>query len=149
MNTSLNDPKLKGVSFDLENRMMRVDLQDGRAILVPLCWYPRLDKAAQKDLAVWESIADEGIHWPTLDEDISIEGILLGKTAPIKQLKKEPLTPEKLQEFRTRLLGMSQKQLAEALDYGLSTIQAFEHGTREIKPRFETAFWALVSERVT
>ncbi len=146
MNTSWNEAKLKTVSFDLENRMMRVDLQDGRGLLIPLCWFPRLDHAEAADLAQWEPVLEVGIHWPVLDEDISLEGLLRGKSAPIKQLKKHTLTPEKLKEFRKNLLGFSQKQLAEALGYGLSTVQAFEHGTREIKSRFENAFWNLVKE---
>ena len=56
-----------------------VDLQDGRTITVPLSWYPRLHQGSVRERANWRLIAGgEGIHWPDLDEDISVEGLLAG-----------------------------------------------------------------------
>lgn len=53
---------------------------DGRSISVPLVWYPRLFNAKKQELENYELIGDgEGIRWPDLDEDISIEGILAGR----------------------------------------------------------------------
>ncbi len=57
-----------------------VDLSDGRIISVPLAWYPRLWYGMQKERDNWRLIGDgEGIHWPDLDEDLSVEGILAGR----------------------------------------------------------------------
>ena len=57
-----------------------VDLSDGRSITVPLAWYPRLVHGTPEERKNWRWIgAREGIHWPDLDEDISVENLLLGK----------------------------------------------------------------------
>lgn len=57
-----------------------VDLVDGRTIAVPLSWYPRLAHGNDTERSRWRFIGDgEGIHWPDLDEDISIEGLLAGR----------------------------------------------------------------------
>jgi hypothetical protein len=57
-----------------------VELVDGRTITVPLTWYPRLAHGSQAERGHWRLIGEgEGIHWPDLDEDISIEGLLAGR----------------------------------------------------------------------
>jgi len=57
-----------------------VDLADGRTVAAPLAWYPRLLYGAADARTKWRLIGDgEGIHWPELDEDISVENILSGK----------------------------------------------------------------------
>jgi len=57
-----------------------VDLTDGRTITVPLAWYPRLLHGTAKERNQWRLIGnDEGIHWPDLDEDLSVEGIVPGR----------------------------------------------------------------------
>ena len=59
---------------------LSVDLSDGRTISVPLGWYPRLEYANPRERANWRLIAKgEGIHWEDIDEDISVEGLLVGK----------------------------------------------------------------------
>ena len=59
---------------------LAVDLNDGRTISVPLAWYPRLLHGTTEERNNWRFIGDkEGIHWPDLDEDISVENLLLGK----------------------------------------------------------------------
>ncbi|MBC7263671.1 MAG: DUF2442 domain-containing protein [Chloroflexi bacterium] len=59
---------------------LMVDLSDGRAVSVPLAWYPRLLHGTPRERNNWRLIGDgEGIHWPDLDEDISVENLLLGK----------------------------------------------------------------------
>jgi hypothetical protein len=59
---------------------LTVDLDDGRSISVPLAWYPRLLHATPQERNNWRLIGKgEGIHWPDLDEDISVENVLLGK----------------------------------------------------------------------
>ena len=57
-----------------------VDLSDGRSITVPLAWYPRLVHGTPDERNNWRWIGDrEGIHWPDLDEDISVENLILGQ----------------------------------------------------------------------
>lgn len=59
---------------------LAADLEDGRSIAVPIGWYPRLALATPAERANFEiSGAGYGIHWPDLDEDIGVEGMLLGK----------------------------------------------------------------------
>ena len=62
---------------------LHVTLEDGREISVPLRWYPRLDGATIEQRSRWELAgAGYGIHWPDVDEDLSVEGLLLGRAAP-------------------------------------------------------------------
>lgn len=57
-----------------------VDLEDGRTISAPLGWYPRLHHGTEKERGNWRLIGKgEGIHWPELDEDISVENLLMAK----------------------------------------------------------------------
>ena len=57
-----------------------VELSDGRIVSVPLAWYPRLLHSTPQERRNWRFIGKgEGIHWPDLDEDISVENLLLGK----------------------------------------------------------------------
>lgn len=59
---------------------LSVDLEDGRTVSVPIGWYPRLAHGTTGELAHFEiSGGGYGIHWPDLDEDIAVEGLLLGK----------------------------------------------------------------------
>lgn len=56
------------------------DLNDGRTISVPLAWFPRLLHGTTEERNHWRLIGrGEGIHWPDLDEDIRVEGLLLGR----------------------------------------------------------------------
>ena len=59
---------------------LTVELTDGRTISVPLTWYPRLLHGTQMERNNWRLIGNgEGIHWPDLDEDISVENLVLGR----------------------------------------------------------------------
>jgi hypothetical protein len=59
---------------------LAVDLNDGRTISVPLAWYPRLLNGTSAERNNWSLIGGgEGIHWPDLDEDVSVENLLAGK----------------------------------------------------------------------
>jgi len=58
---------------------LTVDLADGRSISVPVTWYPRLATSTPAERSNWRFIGrGEGIHWPDLDEDISVENLLSG-----------------------------------------------------------------------
>jgi|SRR5213594_813745 hypothetical protein len=60
--------------------VLMVELLDGRTITVPLIWYPRVAHGNQAERSHWRLIGEgEGIHWPDLDEDISVEGLLAGR----------------------------------------------------------------------
>lgn len=59
---------------------LSVDLTDGRTICVPTAWYPRLSHGTPEERADWRLIGGgRGIHWPKLDEDISVENLLAGQ----------------------------------------------------------------------
>jgi hypothetical protein len=59
---------------------LSVELSDGRTLSVPLAWYPRLLHGTQEARQHWRLIGSgEGIHWPDLEEDISVEGPLAGR----------------------------------------------------------------------
>ena len=61
------------------DRALIVELRDGRVVSVPLAWYPRLAEGSPSERRRWELLGPGiGIHWPDLDEDISIEGLLQG-----------------------------------------------------------------------
>jgi hypothetical protein len=56
-----------------------VELRDGRSVSVPLSWYPRLADATPRERRNWELIGPGiGVHWPDLDEDVSVEAVLAG-----------------------------------------------------------------------
>ena len=59
---------------------LQVELSDGRTLSVPLAWYPRLVHATGKERDNWELIGEgQGIRWPDLDEDLSVEGLIAGR----------------------------------------------------------------------
>ncbi len=65
------------VKILFENEMLKIFLSDGREIRVPLEWFPKLRDASFQERAHWRLIGKGiGIHWPDLDEDISLEGLL-------------------------------------------------------------------------
>ena len=67
-------------NVQLTDDALIVDLSDGRTVSVPLAWFPRLLHGTPEERNTWRLIGDgEGIHWPALDEDISVENLLLGK----------------------------------------------------------------------
>ncbi len=56
-----------------------VSLVDGRTVSVPLVWFPRLAEATSQQKENYELLGDgEGIHWPDIDEDLSVDGLLRG-----------------------------------------------------------------------
>ena len=83
MNTSssLSDiSEARAQVVSLTEDALVVELVDGRTITVPLTWYPRLAHGTKAERQHWRLIGEgEGIHWPDLDEDISIEGLLAGR----------------------------------------------------------------------
>ena len=73
----MNVPEAEDVA--VTDDTLTVELSDGRTISVPILWYPRLVHATPEERNNWRLIGTgQGIHWPDLDEDISIEGMLAG-----------------------------------------------------------------------
>ena len=65
---------------ECDDDSIKLTLSDGRNLSVPIIWFPRLTKASALERADYELIGNgEGIHWPQLDEDISVAGLLAGK----------------------------------------------------------------------
>jgi len=63
-----------------------VELADGRTIAAPLAWYPRLAHAAAEERTSWRLIGGgRGIHWPAIDEDISVANLLAGQASAESQ----------------------------------------------------------------
>jgi hypothetical protein len=66
--------------LEITEDTLAVDLVDGRTISVPLGWYPRLSHASRKERNNWRLIGQgQGIHWPDLDEDVSVLNLLVGR----------------------------------------------------------------------
>lgn len=68
------------ISAETTQDTLQVDLSDGRTIIIPIAWYPRLSHASDEELNCWRLIGHgQGIHWDKLDEDISVESLLMGR----------------------------------------------------------------------
>jgi len=76
--TQLREAMAQGLS--VSDDALVVDLADGRTITAPLAWFPRLAHGTPTERANWRLVGGgEGIHWPDLDEDISVESLLAGR----------------------------------------------------------------------
>ena len=76
----LDSASLRATAVQVTADALSVDLADGRSITVPLAWYPRLVHGTPAERSHLRLIGGgEGVHWPDLDEDISIEGIVAGR----------------------------------------------------------------------
>lgn len=71
---------LRAESVECTASELIVTLRDGRRLATPLDWYPRLNGASPSQRANYE-IMPMGIHWPELDEDLSIAGMMRGHRA--------------------------------------------------------------------
>jgi hypothetical protein len=81
MSTLVNELQaVKAIEVSITEDNLVVELEDGRILSIPLTWYPRLWHGTMEERQNWRMIGDGmGIHWPELDEDISIEGLILGR----------------------------------------------------------------------
>ena len=70
----------RAVDVTVTDDELIVQLEDGQTLAAPLVWYPRLLHGSKRERARWRFIGrGVGIHWPALDEDISVEGLLAGR----------------------------------------------------------------------
>ena len=75
----MNSKPAKVEAVSTEENLLTVWLTDGRILSLPLAWYPSLHKATAPERDIWQpSGAGRGIHWPALDYDLSIDGLLEG-----------------------------------------------------------------------
>ncbi len=82
MSTLATKPDSRVDDVLVSDDWLEVLLKDGRRIAAPLDWFPRLKAASPEDRATWElCAAGFGSHWPTIDEDLSVEGLLKGTPA--------------------------------------------------------------------
>ena len=70
----------RALSLSLSDEALSVDLVDGRTVIVPLVWYPRLWHGSKHERNNFEIFGDGAyVHWPELDEDLTVAGLLEGK----------------------------------------------------------------------
>jgi hypothetical protein len=81
--STLEIGSLRPRDVEFTNNKLVVTLADGRKIVTPLDWYPRLKSASAQQRSNFEIMA-MGIHWPELDEDLGIAGMLKGRAATAK-----------------------------------------------------------------
>jgi hypothetical protein len=68
------------VNIAVDDRRLIVDLADGRALSIPVDWYPRLLHATPAERSNWQILGDGyAVEWPELDEHIGVEGLLAGR----------------------------------------------------------------------
>jgi hypothetical protein len=80
MSTLAFERQARAQNVTITDDTLSVDLIDGRTIAVPLAWFPRLQHALPAERQNWRPIGEgEGLHWPDLDEDISVDNLLAGK----------------------------------------------------------------------
>lgn len=80
MNTLVLEADPLAVDVRVSEHALHVALQDGREISAPLAWFPRLRDASSAARNHWRLIGvGEGIHWPEIDEDISVIDLLAGR----------------------------------------------------------------------
>ena len=78
---AITDERVRDVRVTPET--LTVSLADGRVLSVPLFWFPRLANASDRERGEWQLCgADFGIYWPTIDEHLSVEGLLRGAPSP-------------------------------------------------------------------
>jgi len=87
MTTSTTDAREAfATTIRITDDALEVELRDGRSVSVPLAWYPRLAHGSEKERRNWRLIGrGEGIHWPALDEDISVASLLHGYSSAENQ----------------------------------------------------------------
>ena len=131
MSTLTNPEPPRATHLWFERGRLVVQLQDGRELACPLAFFPRLAAAPAVELADWRFTGrGTGIHWPRLDEDLSIEGLLGGRRAPEADVRAKALVP-RLRAAR-RQAGFTQAQLAERMGRSQALVSLAERGALRI-----------------
>jgi hypothetical protein len=75
-------PIIRAETVTITGDAVTAELSDGRSISAPLAWYPRLLHGTMEERSNWRLIGGGvGIHWPTLDEDVSVHNLLAGQAS--------------------------------------------------------------------
>jgi DNA-binding XRE family transcriptional regulator len=124
-------PDLRATHLWFERGRLVVQLLDGRELACPLAFFPRLAGASAKDLADWRFTGrGTGIHWPSLDEDLSVQGLLEGRRAPEADVRAKALAPRLCAARRSA--GLTQAQLAERMGRSQTLVSLAERGALRI-----------------
>jgi hypothetical protein len=100
-----SDPRIQEVR--ITRYQISAHLVDGRVISVPLAWSWRLSEATPAQRANYRIIGTgQGINWPDLDEDISVEGMLQGTPAPRPEHQRPPMVRDSKRSARAPNKGM-------------------------------------------
>ena len=103
MSTSTTNGHAQARAVRVTSDSLSVDLADGRTIVVPLAWYPRLAHGKPQERKKWRLIGQgEGIHWSDLDEDISVDNLLSGKASGESQRSFQKWLRSRMIKAKTR-----------------------------------------------
>lgn len=120
MNSSAPDSPLRISNVAFTESQIAVTLSDGRILALPLTWYPRLHNATPEDRENWRLLAEgEGVHWNSLDEDLSLEGFVAGRPAAGSE------------EYRRRYRPIEYVALAEDLSSSFQSETQVNEALRE------------------
>ena len=105
MNTSGFDPDFVPRDVQVDDEMIRVRFESGLEIATPVSRFPRLQRATPQQRKVWRLIGrGDGIHWPEVDEDISVRGLFSARRAPVSSsIEEVPLLVGELYKVTRRL----------------------------------------------
>jgi hypothetical protein len=86
MTTLVLETEPMAAAVTITDEKLTVDLADGRSLVIPLAWYPRLQSGTPEERQNWQLLGDGyAIEWPDLDEHIGIEGLLAGRRSSESQ----------------------------------------------------------------
>lgn len=119
---------LRGHGLRFAKGKLWIELEDGRELGCPLSTFPRLASAKPKDLETWEWIGGgAGIHWPTLDEDLSVAGLMRG-TPPTQAMPEKLAYRGAFLAAARRASSLTQVDLAERLGKSQTLVSLTERG---------------------
>ena len=105
MSSSTVEPReALATRVEVSEDTLSVDLADGRTIAAPLAWYPRLAHATAEERGSWRLIGGgRGVHWPEIDEDISVANLLAGQPSMESQNSFKKWLANRAKPFITHL----------------------------------------------
>ena len=99
------------MSVDVTEDTVSVELSDGRTIAAPVCWFPLLSHATSAERQNWRlGGPGHGVHWPDLDEDISVSGLLLGRPSGESQASLRRWLDQRKQSKKSGGAGIRRKK---------------------------------------
>lgn len=136
-------PRIQSVA--VSDDTLSVDLVDGRTISVPTVWYPRLAHATAEERKHWRLIGQgEGIHWPDLDEDISIDNLLWGRPsgeshASLKRWLAGEQAPDRMKDLQ---------ELRENIEQALGLFKPWIEAVSTVDWKPEQGFFSLIKRAI-